>query len=143
MGESRTNWIVVNTQFQQTIPYVVKRTRIMLQDKTIDLDDLTEWEDEALFRLENLPSRPYEKDYDAMMDITVEMDLDLNILARENYTVLDLLSDIGGIQGILMSGFAMVLGVFNYGHFSTYMASRLFKIKKEDADEAGKYEYSF
>lgn len=107
------------------------------------MDDLTELEEDSLFRLNPLTLRPYEKDYDVQMDITIERDLALNILARSGYTILDLLSDVGGMQSILVSGFAIVLAVLNYNYFDTYLASRLFKIKKPDAKTPGKYKHFF
>lgn len=44
-------WIDVNTQFQQSTPYKVQRTEILLQDEIIDLDDLTLLSDSSIFRL--------------------------------------------------------------------------------------------
>ena len=55
-------------------------------------------------------------------------------LERRAYTFLDVLSDCGGIQAVLISLLSGFLSVINYSHFDSYMASRLFKIKKEDAD---------
>ena len=54
-------------------------------------------EDDALFKLEGLPTRPYTKDYNALMDLTVEMNRELIVIQRSGYTILDLLSDIGGV----------------------------------------------
>ena len=54
---------------------------------------------------------------------------------RESYTFLDLLSDVGGIQGILISTFNMMLTLLNYKYFDQFMASKLYKIKREDAHE--------
>ena len=47
-----------------------------MQDLAIDLDDLTERYDDTVFVISQEPSRSYEKDLYAMMDITVEMNLD-------------------------------------------------------------------
>ena len=46
-----------------------------------------------------------------------------------------MLSDVGGIQGILISTFSMFLTLLNYKYFDQFMASKLYKIKREDADE--------
>ena len=46
-----------------------------------------------------------------------------------------MLSDVGGIQGILVSIFSLILTLFNYKHFDAFMASKLYKIKKTDANE--------
>ena len=41
------------------------------------------------------------------------MNRDKTLLQRNVYTVLDLLSDIGGIQGLLLSLFAIVISAIN------------------------------
>ena len=68
------------------------------------------------------------------MNISAEMSLDKIEIERSAYTFLDLLSDVGGINAILISIFAGFLSIINYNHFDSFMASRLFKLKKEDAD---------
>ena len=69
------------------------------------------------------------------MDLTIEMSLDSQVLARSGYTLLDVISDVGGIQGLLMSLIGVFLGVFNFRNFDNYLASRLFKVvKKSDKD---------
>ena len=52
---------------------------------------------------------------------------------RKCYSFLDLLSDIGGMIGVLMGFFSSVVGIFNFNNFDNYMVSRLFKVKKIDA----------
>lgn len=61
------------------------------------MNDLTELEDARLFKLEPLPLRTYEKDKIAWMDVTIEMNLDLRVVARDGYKIVDFLSDIGGM----------------------------------------------
>ena len=78
------------------------------------MDDLTEIEDTSVFTLDEMTARSYEKDYHTQMDITIEMNLDLRIIARDGYTFLDYLSDIGGMQGLLISGVALFLAMWNY-----------------------------
>ena len=77
----------------------------------------------------------YEKDEFAMMDITIEMDMNQIVIARDGYTFFDFLSDIGGMQGMLVSLVVLVLNIWNYNYFDNYMVSRLFKIKRADAEE--------
>jgi len=69
------------------------------------------------------------------MDFTIEMGLDQQVVARDGYTFLDLLSDIGGMQGMLISGVAYFMAMWNYNYFDDYMVQRLFRIKKVDADK--------
>ena len=49
--------------------------------------------------------------------------LDKKIIQRTNYTVLDLLSDIGGILGLLMSFFSLLLSAFNFNLAENAVAS--------------------
>ena len=67
------------------------------------------------------------------MDITFELDLNRKFIMRKCYGFLDLLSEVGGIIGILMVFFSSVVSSFNYNNFDNYMVSRLFKIKKPDS----------
>ena len=62
------------------------------------------------------------------MDIQLEMNLDKVIMARTRYTFLDVLSDVGGINGLFISFFAIFVGIMNYNHFENYLVSRLFKV---------------
>ena len=63
------------------------------------------------------------------MDITLEMDLTLTQVSRDGYTYLDWISDIGGIQGILISTMAIVLSLWNYNNLDNFMASKLYRFK--------------
>ena len=48
---------------------------MILQDEPIDLDDLTEYNNNKLFQLEKLPNKSYDQDDRVQMDITIEMNL--------------------------------------------------------------------
>jgi len=87
---------------------------LFLQDRFINLDDITELEDQSVFRFNIEPFKSYEKDYDVQVDITIEMDLNLTVILREGYTVLDWVSDIGGMQGMLLGFFATMVALWNY-----------------------------
>ena len=62
------------------------------------------------------------------MDIQVEMNMNVLMIARDGYTILDYFSDIGGIQGILVSGSAIILTVWNYNNFDNYLVSKLYRL---------------
>ena len=59
--------------------------------------------------------------------MTFEMNLDLKIVARSGYTFLDLLSDVGGIESILITGTSFFLVIVNHNYLDSYMVSRLYK----------------
>lgn len=98
------------------------------------MEETTEAANDSLFNFEVLSYRSYEKDTHTVMNLNIEMSLDRIELERRAYTFLDVLSDCGGIQAVLISFLSGFLSIINYSHFDSYMASRLFKIKKDDAD---------
>ena len=75
-----------------------------------------------------MPTTSYEEDLSVQMDITVEKNLDQIVIARDGYTLLDLISDIGGMQGILISGAAMVLTIFNHNHLENFIVTKLYRL---------------
>ena len=72
------------------------------------LNDLTKMEVEGLFSMQKRDSLPYEESDNTWIMVTVEMDPNLTVYDRSVYTYFDLLSDIGGLNGILMT-FACLL----------------------------------
>ena len=105
-----------------------------MQDYAIDLDEITKIYDDSIFELKALPKRAYEKDTVVLMDITIELDLDRKLIKRMCYSLLELMSDVGGMIGILMVFLSSIVSCFNYNNFDNYMVSRLFKIKKLDSE---------
>lgn len=126
--ESRIIWLTVNTQVRQTIPYRIARTSLELQDAEIDLDQLTVIEDSSPFKLERHPTDSYEFEDAVMFNISIEMEFDQKVIERTVYNYLDLLSDIGGIQSILVQIVAGVLLIWNFNDLDNYIVTNLFKV---------------
>ena len=61
MPAAKLEWLPVNTQFQQVVPYKVSTTTLILQDMAIDLDDFTELQDETIFSFDSQSTRTFEK----------------------------------------------------------------------------------
>ena len=76
----------------------------------------------------------YEKDLVTLNDITIEMNLSKYAIAREGYTALDLISDVGGIQGIALSTIGLFLVSWNYNQFDNYLVERLYKLQHTSSD---------
>lgn len=55
------------------------------------------------------------------------MNFDLTIVQRSGYTVLDVLSDIGGLQSTLTTLVSLFLTAWNYQLVENYLASKLFR----------------
>ena len=81
-----------------------------------------------------MQSRSYEKDYHTQMDLNIERDLDQFTVERHGYHLFDFMSDIGGMQGLLYSGFAFFISIWNYMMFDNYMVSRLYKREQSEQD---------
>ena len=62
------------------------------------------------------------------------MNLDVMRYERQVYTFFDMLSDVGGLMGIIATTFHFVISLWTFQSFQDYMISRLFKIKKLDED---------
>ena len=65
------------------------------------------------------------------MDITIEYNLDQTVVWREGYKVMDFLSDVGGVQSILMSLIGLFIGIVNYNMLDNFLIKRLYRIKTE------------
>lgn len=69
------------------------------------------------------------------------MNLDMMQYERKVFTFFDMLSDIGGLNGILVTVLAIVSTTWNFNSFDNYMVSRLFKINKPEDDIDSDDEY--
>ena len=67
------------------------------------LDDWTLEPYEDLFKISKKALLPYEKPDNVWLSVTVEVDLNLMTYERTLYTLFDLLSDVGGLSGILVT----------------------------------------
>ena len=72
---------------------------------------------------------PFPLEKDLIQGLYIQMDLDLTVIERSSYTILDVLSDVGGLQGILISASSLMLGILNYKYLEDYLVSKLFKSK--------------
>ena len=97
----------------------VVKTEVELQDLHVDLDDVTVYDADSLFELKMQPSRVAGEVSRAgkIHDIHFEMGKEKKVLQRHIYTVLDLLSDVGGVQGFLITFFAIIVTCLNKDHF--------------------------
>jgi hypothetical protein len=49
--------------------------------------------------------------------------------------VLDYISDIGGLQGMIFSIFAIIIGLANYNMFDNYIVTKLFRVESPQNDD--------
>ena len=65
------------------------------------------------------------------MEIIVQRNLDLTVIQRDGYTIMDYLSDIGGISNIIYNFFFIFLSLWNYKYIEDHLVSNLFRLSDE------------
>ena len=80
--------------------------------------------------LGNTIDRVYESNI--RYSINIFMNRDVNIVSRQVYNTFMLLSDIGGIYGLLLSFASTLLGYVNFQKSSNILVSKLFTTEKEE-----------
>ena len=81
-----------------------------------------------MFTLDRQPTS-LDNDKSHLATIRVSLSPALKSVERSGYTILDLLSDVGGISGLLFSGAALLLSILNHNYFDNYMVSKLYKLR--------------
>ena len=132
--ESVLYWMPPDTEGLFRQQYQLRIGESNLQDLIIDLDSVTEFQDD-IFEIKRAQLQPRVKDSNTILFLSFEVLLDLHQISREHFSVLDLMGDIGGVQAILISFFQFILFFLNYRYFDSYMASKLYKIKKPEDEE--------
>lgn len=119
----------VDTSFighwQQRQELHISKKDLNLQDLTVKLDDITLLHDSSIFELRKSYMTAFHAEKDLIQGVWVQMDLDLTIVERQGYTALDALADVGGLQGILFSGFSILLSLWNHNHLDRHLVSKL------------------
>ena len=137
--ESRISYIPISSQVKSIIPHKVQHTHLNLQDyDTIQLDSWTQVNMMDLFKLTEQKVLPYEnqdEEIETMVMVSIEMDLNRVDYSRSRYTVFDLLSDVGGLQGIFYSVFAILMTAWNFNSLDNYMVQHLFKARSETSSD--------
>ena len=61
-----------------------------------------------------------------MIAISIEHDLDQQVIMREVLTAMDVLADIGGFAEVLIFTSSLILSIFNYQYLNSLLASKLY-----------------
>ena len=97
-----------------------------MDDQWVDLGDLTQ-ENDITYRPEFVGFRPMEHDEHSHAGVVFEMDLDMTSYDRRVYTVLDWLSDVGGLAGAMFAGIRVLSLLFLSNDLEWYLISKLYK----------------
>ena len=108
--ESRTEWIPINTQIREEIVFKASLTQLDLQDRRWQWSNWTQENIQDVFKLHETKKRPYEFQDNVHIQITIEFDLDLTVIDRQVYSVLDWLGDTGGLgEALFFLGGALLV----------------------------------
>ena len=85
-------------------------TEIELQDGLFDIGPFTEIAGDS-FKINELPTRPYEKNDTVHIRISFERELNKMQMERTAYGILDMLGDVGGLNDCLKALGSFVVGL--------------------------------
>ena len=123
----------MSSQIRQESISKVKKDRITMLDEYEDLGGFVK-EHATVFRTENIGLRPMEFDKFSHMGVVYEMDFDMRSFDRRVYTVLDWLSDVGGLSRAISAGFGMVYGLLTLNSLQWFLIEKIFKRKQLDPE---------
>ena len=91
---------------------------------------------DRVFRILETGKRPYEFPDNVHIAVTLELDLDLQIIERQVYNILDWIGDVGGLgEGCFFISFT-ILGVIHFGALDNMIISELFRVDKSNDDSS-------
>ena len=109
-----------------------------MQDKLINYSSATEYDSDEIFRLKESRVKTVKRDPDQLMDLYFQVDYNKTVIEREIYTILDFLSDIGGIMEMFIKSFGVMLAIIHNSYPEVFAASRLYRISQPSDQEFGK-----
>ena len=127
--ESVTTWIPINSQLREEIAYSINITELNLQDILWQWFGWTREEHEDMFIIKEMKKRPYEYVNRVHIQLAYELNLDLTVIDRQVYSILDWLGDIGGLGEALFFIGGGILGILRYGQLDQMLVSALYQVK--------------
>ena len=119
-------------------PFKIQRTEVLLQDKLLNLDEITLMQDSTVFKMVVGESRPENRIPGLVTLLSFEMDLNKYIISRTSYNILDMFSNIGGITVLFLRYFTVFVAVFNFKNMENNLVSQLYKLIDKDNEKTEK-----
>ena len=90
---------------------------------------------ERVFKIGEFTKRPFEFSNSVHISVTFEVDLDLQVIDRQVYNILDWIGDVGGLgEGCFFISYT-ILGIIHFGALDNMIISELFRIDKSIDDK--------
>ena len=136
--ESVLKWFSFQSEVVVDQTFEITRAEAELQDLYLDFDSLTAYEVQTLYDIKQGQSRivglASEGSWSPMM-FSFQMSLSKQILKRSHYSMLDFLSDIGGMQGLLLVSFGFLNAILNSQNSEELLIAKLFKFREENEEQ--------
>ena len=85
-----------------------------------------------VFKIAEVTKRPYEFPNNVHISVTFEVDLDLIVIERQVYNILDWIGDVGGLgEGCFFISYT-ILGIIHFGALNNMIISDLLLNEKKD-----------
>ena len=131
VSQSDLLWVPISSQNSEQALFNIKQSEVHSQHQLINLDEVTDVE-AKMFTIQAQDRYPMETGSRHFL-LTVGVDYELGNYERIYYTFLDMLSDIGGIQAIIVGFLAGLLSAIKHDYFDDYLVSSLYKLAPSSA----------
>ena len=101
----------------------------------VNFDELTELTADSVFTLEQGFTRPFEMHREAVFALAIDVNPHLPVVSRSNYTVLDVMSDVGGLAEVLFLFVSLGVSLLNYKNLNSFLTAKLYKMKAHSDPE--------
>ena len=106
----------------------------------LNLDDVTELEDASVFKIKQHGKFPAETSTEFYVyGISLDVNLDQTVVSRSGYTFLDVLSDVGGLESIIISFMAIFLSIINFNNLDNHMVTHLFQLSSKSPEKVDNF----
>lgn len=132
--EAITTWIPINSQVREEIVHTIKITELNLQDILWQWSSWTREDHLDVFSIKETKKRPYEFRDNIHIQLTFELSLDMTVIDRQVYSLLDWLGDIGGLgEALFFLGGGLLL-ILKYGQLDQMLVNALYQVKAKPDD---------
>ena len=117
---------------KQRIEYinVIERQQFNLNDSILNLGELT-LKSQSGFINTQVPNRVLNFQNNMLNAVTFELSLSLDVYERQVFSLLDILSDIGGLYGSLKVIFYIVITFFQWNGHHMYLMKDMFNAEEK------------
>ena len=136
--DHKAEQFLLSRSLPQFYPMELIRMMVSLQDLLLNLDSLTLFERSNLWTVRTDPAQSIDSLVtDGLLGLVeISLSQDLIHYERKGYTLLDLLSDIGGMIGLFYSFISFTVNIFSSGIINEYLVTKLYNVHQHQSHES-------